>query len=57
MGLQLDRSPRYIYPQEDWPFESIVWELPVGSGGLHWVDAPDAEPRREIEDQRHQPLL
>lgn len=46
MGALLDRSPRYIYPSEDWPFEAMVWELRPGSGGLHLFDAPDAEPRR-----------
>lgn len=46
MGVGLARSPRYIYPHEDWPFEAMVWELPTGSGGLHFFDAPDAEPRR-----------
>ena len=38
LGAQLSRSPRYIYPREDWPFQSMVWELPDDSGGLHWME-------------------
>ncbi len=38
LGARLSRSPRYIYPGEDWPFADMVWELKENSGGLHWFD-------------------
>ncbi|NNE93996.1 MAG: tetratricopeptide repeat protein, partial [Verrucomicrobiales bacterium] len=38
LGQKHSRSPRYIYPYEDWPFEAMVWEIADKSGGLFRVD-------------------
>lgn len=39
LGGSHSRTPRYIYPREDWPFGDMVYETPDGSGGLHILNA------------------
>ncbi|NNE92479.1 MAG: HEAT repeat domain-containing protein, partial [Verrucomicrobiales bacterium] len=38
LGQKHSRSPRFIYPYEDWPFKAMVWEIADKSGGLFRVD-------------------
>lgn len=37
LGGKHSYSPRYIYPHEDWPFESISHERSSDSGGVYFI--------------------
>lgn len=48
VGRKHSRTPRYIYPNEDWPFHAMVWEQRDNSGGLYWFR--DGEPQKVTRD-------
>lgn len=51
LGGSHSRSPRYIYPRDDWPFELHVYQTPDGSGGLHLLtpQGPAGQGRAEAQ--------